>query len=303
MYTDVDAWDNTRELYEHCKWLDVNWKLTWEKNPLLHLEIEPASVLHLAFYLDTLPTELGSNHSCSLTDSNTAIPFPDSNTAIIFPDWQQHCYHIPWLTATPFPDSNTAIIFPAWQQHCYHIPWLTATLQSYSLTDSNTAIPFPDSNTAIIFPDWQQHCYHIPWLTATLQYPFLTDSNTAIIFPDWQQHCCHIPWLTATLFPDWQQHCNPVPWLTATLQPCSLTDIHCIQGRWHQTNCVFACILVSRLAKRVCCLSEFWFHDRETNYTQYKHILLSNKPCPSWVCFGFLTETDSILHKCVLLFW
>ena len=30
----------------------------WEKNPLLHLGLKPASVSHLAFQLDTLPSEL-----------------------------------------------------------------------------------------------------------------------------------------------------------------------------------------------------------------------------------------------------
>ena len=58
---------------------ESTWTESWlgEKNPLLHLEIEPASVLCLAFYLNTLPTQLGSDHSCSLTDSNTATLFPD----------------------------------------------------------------------------------------------------------------------------------------------------------------------------------------------------------------------------------
>ena len=47
----------TLRLYGHRKRVCTESGL-WEKNPLPHLGLEPASVLRLAFQLDALPTEL-----------------------------------------------------------------------------------------------------------------------------------------------------------------------------------------------------------------------------------------------------
>ena len=48
-----------RGLYGHCKTKRVCPEDGfWEKNPLLHWGLEPTSVLHLGFQLDSLPTEL-----------------------------------------------------------------------------------------------------------------------------------------------------------------------------------------------------------------------------------------------------
>ena len=55
--TDVDAHDCTRGLHGHCKRVCTGSWL-WERNPLPHLGLKPASVLHLAFPLDSLQTEL-----------------------------------------------------------------------------------------------------------------------------------------------------------------------------------------------------------------------------------------------------
>ena len=56
VHTDVDACDCAQELYKHQRESATeSWLL--EKNPLLHLD-KSASVLHLAFQLDTLPPEL-----------------------------------------------------------------------------------------------------------------------------------------------------------------------------------------------------------------------------------------------------
>ena len=55
--TDVGTCICTRGLYGHRKRVCTGSAL-WEKNPLLHLGLDPTSVLHLAFQLDALPTEL-----------------------------------------------------------------------------------------------------------------------------------------------------------------------------------------------------------------------------------------------------
>ena len=57
MHTAVDACDCTWGLYRHCKRVCAGSWL-WEKNPLPHRGPELVSVLHLAFQLDALPTEL-----------------------------------------------------------------------------------------------------------------------------------------------------------------------------------------------------------------------------------------------------
>ena len=46
MCQDVDAWDCTRGLYEHCK---GDCSESWQKNPFPHQGFEPASVLCLTF--------------------------------------------------------------------------------------------------------------------------------------------------------------------------------------------------------------------------------------------------------------
>ena len=56
VHTDVDACDCTRELYGHRKRVCTGSYL-WEKNPLPHRGLEPASVLRLAFQSDRLPSE------------------------------------------------------------------------------------------------------------------------------------------------------------------------------------------------------------------------------------------------------
>ena len=48
MHTCVDAWDCAEGLYGHCKRLCIGSWL-WEKIPFDHRELEPTSVLHLAF--------------------------------------------------------------------------------------------------------------------------------------------------------------------------------------------------------------------------------------------------------------
>ena len=50
VHTDVDVCDCTRALYGHRK--SLRWKLTLGKNLLLHQELKPPSVLHLAFQSD-----------------------------------------------------------------------------------------------------------------------------------------------------------------------------------------------------------------------------------------------------------
>ena len=55
--TDVDAHDCTLGLHGHCKRV-CTWSWLGERNPLPHLGPEPTSVLHLAFPLDSLQTEL-----------------------------------------------------------------------------------------------------------------------------------------------------------------------------------------------------------------------------------------------------
>ena len=49
-------------LYRHCK--SLHWtEVDWEKNPLPHQELDPVSVLCLAFQSDAPPTELSSPHA------------------------------------------------------------------------------------------------------------------------------------------------------------------------------------------------------------------------------------------------
>ena len=55
--TDADVCDSTRRLYGHRKRISAGSGI-YEKNPLPHLGLEPASVLHLAFRSDAVPTEL-----------------------------------------------------------------------------------------------------------------------------------------------------------------------------------------------------------------------------------------------------
>ena len=55
--TDVDACVCTQGLYTHRKTACTESRL-WEKSPLPHRELEPATVLCLACQLDALPTEL-----------------------------------------------------------------------------------------------------------------------------------------------------------------------------------------------------------------------------------------------------
>ena len=57
MRTYTDACDCTRGLYRCCKRVCAGSGL-WEKNPLPHQGLEPASVLCLAFQSDALPTEM-----------------------------------------------------------------------------------------------------------------------------------------------------------------------------------------------------------------------------------------------------
>ena len=59
--TDVDACDCTRGLYGHCKTVCTG-RCLWEKNPLPHRGLEPASVLRLACRSDALLTELFPLH-------------------------------------------------------------------------------------------------------------------------------------------------------------------------------------------------------------------------------------------------
>ena len=54
VYTDVDACDCTRGLYGHCERVCTRSWL-WERNPLLHCGLKPASVLCLVFQQDSLP--------------------------------------------------------------------------------------------------------------------------------------------------------------------------------------------------------------------------------------------------------
>ena len=116
--TDADACDCTRGLYGHRERVCTGSWL-WEKKPMPHLGLEPASVLRLAFQSDALPAELFPTLCFVLAAVAVFFLLPLS----LFP-----CFCVPYNTTAPRAWVLVSGYWALYKSTVISIQWLSVTL-------------------------------------------------------------------------------------------------------------------------------------------------------------------------------
>ena len=137
--TDVNACGCTRGVYGHCERVCTESWL-WEKNPLPHQGIEPAS----AAWLSDVLTELHSNPNSQLSYT----PSPTPNWATFHPQLPTELHTIPisQLSYIPSPTPNWATYQPQLLTELHSIP-----------NSQLSYIPSPTPNWATFHPQLPSH--------------------------------------------------------------------------------------------------------------------------------------------------
>ena len=186
--TDVDACDCTRGLCGHRKRVCTGSWL-WEKSPLLHVGLEPASVLHLAFRLDGLPTEL-SHPSCICF---VRIVGPVCRSTLLVPETEVEVGPV-YRSTSLVPETEVEVG-----------PMCRSTLQSTLLVPEIEVEVGPVCRSPVLVPETEVN-YHMQVKVWNLYWAwcmFLPVLNVLHVFGDWEQDSTS--WCACVLVLHWNE--------------------------------------------------------------------------------------------------